>query len=93
VTLYACEQCTSVENTALGQYWGSDKKLCSECATGAWHGQFRKRLLKDTNYVVQADGTLSPPGGWPQVNSTWGGNKPMTSKVEDSSDSAEARHE
>lgn len=41
--IFACAQCRIAENTALGEYWGREKKLCSECATGKWHGQFEKK--------------------------------------------------
>lgn len=73
MSLFACSKCTAVENTALGDYWRAlmdhDPVLCSECATGKWHGLFPKRLLKDTDYVVRKDGTLEPPGGWPKPGS------------------------
>ena len=44
--LYECEQCHSVDNTALTNFWlqyvDGAPKLCSACdpAIGAWHGQF-----------------------------------------------------
>src|SRR5688572_11584030 len=71
VSLFVCSVCGVVENTACTTgYWANkvDKKpvLCSECADGKWHGQFPKRLLSETNYVVNANGTLEPPGGWPK---------------------------
>lgn len=38
-----CEKCGCIENTASGAYWGRDKKICSECETGKWHGIFKKK--------------------------------------------------
>jgi hypothetical protein len=46
MSLFRCEECGCVENTAIGCYWGKDKKLCSECGRGKWHGQFEKRSAK-----------------------------------------------
>jgi hypothetical protein len=44
--LFNCSKCGTIENTALGAYWYNRAKdlpvLCSECATGTWHGQFAK---------------------------------------------------
>lgn len=45
MSLYVCEKCKAVENTALGQYWGHDVKLCSECGRGQWHGRFPKEYF------------------------------------------------
>lgn len=52
--LFACSKCGCAENTALGAYWvrsdgkgyheeGAAPPLCSECASGQWHGNFPKR--------------------------------------------------
>ena len=47
MSLFACDRCGAVENTALGEYYGRRMRgldpLCSECATGEWHGRFPKR--------------------------------------------------
>ena len=45
MSLFKCEKCGCVENTALSTYWFSEKKLCSECdpRIGKWHGRFKKR--------------------------------------------------
>ena len=41
--LFECDKCHCVENTACTMhYWGHPTKLCSECDTGTWHGQFDK---------------------------------------------------
>lgn len=69
MSLFLCSRCGTVENTgATSGYWANrgDGKpvLCSECADGKWHGLFPKRQLNETNYIVQPNGTLAPPGGW-----------------------------
>ncbi len=46
MSLYQCDKCGCVENTALGSYWGMSDKLCSECFTGVWHGKFKKKPAK-----------------------------------------------
>jgi hypothetical protein len=45
--LFKCAKCGCVENTALGNYWGTygddhASATCSECHTGTWHGHFEK---------------------------------------------------
>ena len=44
MSIYICEKCGTIENTALGGYWGNllDKKpkMCSKCNFGKWHGNF-----------------------------------------------------
>lgn len=73
MSLFACSKCNAVENTACSPVGYHQHKmegkpvLCSECADGVWHGLFPKRLLSETKYVVAANGTLEPPGGWPSV--------------------------
>ena len=57
MSLYVCENCKCVENTALGQYWSKDsdiypepynkKALCSECGSPEF-----------------TDGTLTGLGKW-----------------------------
>lgn len=58
MSLYQCEKCGAKENTALGSYWGKDEKLCSECATGTWHGQFPKMMLPIGMFVTNGQGNL-----------------------------------
>ena len=63
MSLFVCSKCSAVENTAgTSGYWFNKFKgksvLCSECADGKWHGLFPKRLLSETNYVVEPDGVL-----------------------------------
>jgi hypothetical protein len=59
VSLYQCEKCGCCENTALGCYWGRERKLCSECGTGKWHGEFDKVLLPKGQFVTNDEGNLA----------------------------------
>ncbi len=47
MSVYICEKCGCIENTAVGGYWknarNKEPKMCSECNTGKWHGVFEKR--------------------------------------------------
>ena len=47
MSVYICEKCGCIENTALGGYWSNslrkEPKMCSECNTGQWHNQFKKK--------------------------------------------------
>ena len=64
--LFVCNnpKCRAVENTALGHYWGEKEKLCSECATGKWHGRFLrekydpKKWLKDRDFIREINSQL-----------------------------------
>lgn len=52
MSLFKCEKCSCVENTALCRYWlrkEGEPKLCSECDSnmGKWHGRFPKRKWVD----------------------------------------------
>ena len=46
MSVYICEKCGCIENTAIGGYWenvrNNEPKMCSECNTGKWHNQFSK---------------------------------------------------
>lgn len=56
MSLFICEKCKTIENTALGSYWARDIKLCSECATGKWHGKFAKdKYNKLKHYLNESD--------------------------------------
>jgi len=57
MSLFVCDKCKVIENTAAGHYWtrglnGSDKRaLCSECMPvnfmkkgGKWHNLFKKQI-------------------------------------------------
>ena len=47
MSVYICEKCGCIENTALGSYWvnviNKEPKVCSECHTGEWHNKFEKQ--------------------------------------------------
>lgn len=58
MSLYQCQRCGAKENTALGSYWNRAEKLCSECATGEWHGKFPKVILPIGMYVTNKEGNL-----------------------------------
>lgn len=75
MSIFACDECQHVENTALCNYhWRKAKKqplLCSACdpEIGEWHGKFERKHVDDTHYEVAGPddmfpGTLQPPGGW-----------------------------
>jgi len=44
MSLFVCDACGCVDNTALTRYWlrGDGRALCSACdpAVGRWHGRF-----------------------------------------------------
>lgn len=56
MSLFKCERCATLENTALGAFWGEKHKLCSECARGRWHRRFEKRLWDPSRDYGWADG-------------------------------------
>jgi hypothetical protein len=68
MSLYQCEECGCIENTALGEVWdwddtdvaGHPKKqnLCSECGGEGWHGRFKRRYLPMGLFVKNRDGNL-----------------------------------
>ncbi len=74
MSLFACDNCQHVENTACCNYhWRKlqgEPLLCSLCDPdiGEWHGRFERKHVDDTNYEVVESGyfkgTLQPPGGW-----------------------------
>ncbi len=55
MSVYICEKCGAIENTAAGGYWKNclehEPKQCSECNFGKWHGKFQKKHW--TNYGVE----------------------------------------
>lgn len=67
--LYKCTnaECGALENTALGDYWDKmyDDKvkeaLCSECATGQWHGHFPKTTPEAAGLVIGTDDFYHSP--------------------------------
>lgn len=65
MSIFRCEECGCIENTACCDYWcrkDNDKTdhraLCSECDPdiGKWHGEFPKRPA--SGYCIGADGFL-----------------------------------
>ena len=46
MSIYICEKCGCIDNTALGGYWknarNNEPKMCAECNHGKWHGVFPK---------------------------------------------------
>jgi hypothetical protein len=55
MSLFRCEKCGAVENTALCLFWmrGDGPALCSECdpELGQWHGIFPKEDANEAGYV------------------------------------------
>jgi hypothetical protein len=49
----------------MGEYWANyylnKPVLCSECATGEWHGEFEKQTLEESGYVKAKSGYLYQP--------------------------------
>ena len=67
MSIFRCEKCGCVENTATSNYWeqkhpfdgqGPKPLLCSECdpEIGKWHGAFPKESAK--GMVLASDGFL-----------------------------------
>lgn len=58
--LFRCHSCGAIDNTAVAAYWPNVAKgkppLCSECATGHWHGIFPKRDAIAGGFVQRPDG-------------------------------------
>lgn len=54
MSIFRCEKCGCIENTAMCRYWFSVKKLCSECdpKIGKWHGCFDKKLATKEDEVL-----------------------------------------
>jgi len=50
MSLFVCEKCNAIENTALGKFWAEDEKLCSECGFGKWHGRFEKEKFDEKKW-------------------------------------------
>ena len=62
--LFACARCSTVDNTALTDYWIQQQEyfernssivgfegLCTECRTGKWHGEFPRQTVSKSRYV------------------------------------------
>jgi hypothetical protein len=55
MSLFVCEECNVIENTATSRYWvrnvdGDGRALCSQCdpELGQWHGVFPRVLFDPT---------------------------------------------
>ena len=62
MSVFRCDQCGCVENTATSGFWfrqRSGPALCSECdpAIGEWHGLFPKRDADELGYRRRMDGS------------------------------------
>jgi hypothetical protein len=61
MSLFVCEECRVIENTATSRFWfrGDGKALCSQCdpETGKWHGMFpRKQYDPEYHKPAYMDG-------------------------------------
>ena len=63
MSLFVCQECNTIENTALSNFWGramvfDGRALCSACdpAIGKWHGKFDRRIYDGTQHVQWHDG-------------------------------------
>lgn len=54
MSLFVCDICGCVDNTALGDYWARPIARCSECGRGKWHGKFPKELYDPKRHVGAA---------------------------------------
>ena len=63
MSLFVCDECRCVENTATSKFWLRDggPALCSECdpQMGRWHGLFDRR-----EYDPEADKVAWVDGDW-----------------------------
>ena len=56
MSLYVCSSCKSIENTALGPYWGyASPQLCSACGRGMWHGRFPREKFDEKKWKYTDD--------------------------------------
>jgi hypothetical protein len=57
MSLYICEKCGTIENTALSSYWWKKEKLCSQCdpQIAKWHGVFKRNKF-DKEKQILVDG-------------------------------------
>lgn len=62
MSLFACEKCGVVENTALssksrgiyvldGKFGMNNPRLCSLCGDGKWHGLWPRHTVEEGGYV------------------------------------------
>jgi hypothetical protein len=53
--IFICQRCQTLDNSALGEYWGKEEKLCSECGRGRWHGAFPKEKYDPKKWEKDGD--------------------------------------
>lgn len=55
MSLFRCEKCNHIENTATSNYWLSDERLCSLCdpKIGKWHNLFPRRLYDSKKDIIK----------------------------------------
>lgn len=64
MSLFVCEQCGTIDNTALTDFWmrrhregtNDQRALCSACLTGKWHGRFPQETYDGTQNVQYVEG-------------------------------------
>jgi hypothetical protein len=62
MSLFVCQKCRVIENTACSGFWlrkmKNEQALCSQCDPdfGEWHGLFERRIYDGTQNVQWADG-------------------------------------
>ena len=60
MSLFVCQKCAVVENTALSHFWlrGTGKALCSQCDPdiGKWHACFPRQSYDGIRSVAWVDG-------------------------------------
>ncbi len=70
MSLYVCDKCDCIDNTACGGNWWTRKlnykynpelkdgvAWCCECLTGKWHGHFEKKKYTNADHGR----VLNPP--------------------------------
>lgn len=64
MSIFRCDKCGCIENSAISAYWCRPTKespaLCSECDSeiGKWHGKFPNRFVFDGVECASAEGLL-----------------------------------
>lgn len=63
MSLFVCQSCRTIENTALSHFWlrdleGDGRALCSACDPdiGEWHDRFPRQTYDGTQRVQWVDG-------------------------------------
>lgn len=73
MSIYVCEKCGTIDNTALGGYWkncaNNQLHMCSECNTGKWHGEFPKQHWSEL-YTVDDILKMEAQGNGSMINAS-----------------------